>query len=77
MKLDPCLWEALVEHGVTEAHLEMLLRLLRVQRNGFVAWRFVHGHLTQCDMQMVFPSRAYDIQKITETMLADGSSLLR
>lgn len=77
MKLDPALWTALEEHGLSEAHMAMLLRALETQRNGSLAWHFAHGHLTQCDMRVVFPARRGDVARVSEAVLADGNSLLR
>ena len=76
MKLDPQLWAALEEHGVTEAHLTMLLRLLQVQRNGSWAWHYVGGQLSQCDARLVFPARGYEVARVCETLLG-GESVLR
>lgn len=76
MSLDPQLWQALEEHGLTPAHLAMLLQALVMQKNGSLAWHFVHGSLTQCDLRLVFPSRRGEVQRVCETVL-DGASLLR
>ena len=76
MELDPHLWDALQAHGVTEAHLDMLLRLLQLQKNGAWSWHFVHGQLSQVDLRLVSSARAYDVARITDALL-DGSSVLR
>jgi hypothetical protein len=75
MTLDPVLWEGLQTHGVTQAHLELLLRLLEQQRNGCFSWHFVRGQLSQNDLRLVFPNRSYEVQKVTEAVLAEGKSL--
>jgi hypothetical protein len=71
MSLDLRVWTNLEAHGVTQAHLEMLLRALETQRNGSLAWHYAHGALTQCDLRLVLPSGSYDISKATESVL-DG-----
>lgn len=76
MPIDPHLWDALQAHGVTEAHLDMLLRLLQVQRNGSWAWHYVNGQLTQCDARLTFPSRGYEVSRVCDVLLG-GESLLR
>ena len=53
MEIDPHLWDALQAHGVTEAHLDMLLRLLQLQKNGAWSWHFAHGQLSQVDLRLV------------------------
>lgn len=77
MSLDTRLWADLETHGVTEAHLRMLLRLLQTQRNGWWGWNYVNGHVNQCDARLVFPSREYEINRISDVLLADGSSVAR
>lgn len=76
MSLDAQLWEGLEAHGVTQAHMAMLLQALQVQKNGSLAWHFVHGTLTQCDLRLVFPSRAYDVASVSDVLL-DGNRVLR
>jgi hypothetical protein len=77
MKLDEHLWDALQAHGLSEAHLDMLLRALDLQRNGSLAWHFAHGQLCKCDLHLTFASRQRDVDHISEGMLAEGKSLLR
>jgi hypothetical protein len=76
MSLDHEVWDALVTHGLTQAHMEMLLRLLEVQQNGQWTWHIVHGSLGQCDLRLTFPSRRAEVSRVCEGML-DGASLLR
>lgn len=76
MSLDVHVWEALEQHGLTQAHMDMLLQALQVQKNGSLAWHFVHGNLTQCDLRLVFPSRGYEVARVCEAML-EGNSVLR
>jgi hypothetical protein len=76
MKLDAQLWNALEKHGVTEAHLTMLLRLLELQRNGSWSWHYVNGQLSQCDARLTFPSRGYEVSRVCDTLLG-GESILR
>jgi hypothetical protein len=77
MSLDLHIWTNLEAHGVTQAHLEMLLRALETQRNGSLGWHFVHGRLSQCDLRLMIPSRSYEVARVTESVLVDGKSLLR
>lgn len=74
--LDREVWEALEAHGLTPAHMEMLLRALELQKNGSLAWHFVHGSLTQCDLRVTFSSRRAEIARVCEAVL-DGGSLVR
>lgn len=76
MSLDPGLWQALEQHGVCEAHLQMLLRLLEVQRNGSWGWHYVNGQITQCDARLTFPAREYEVARVS-TALLDGNGLFR
>jgi hypothetical protein len=76
MSLDPQLWEALEDHGLTQAHLAMLLQALQVQKNGSLAWHFVHGNLTQCDLRLTFASRRAEVARVCDAML-EGASVLR
>lgn len=76
MHLDAHLWTQLEEHGVTEAHLAMLLRLLQLQKNGAWSWHFVHGQLSQVDLRLVQSARPYDVARTCETLLG-GESVLR
>jgi hypothetical protein len=73
MKLDPALWAALEDRGVSLAHLEMLLRVLETQRNGCWAWHYVNGHLTQCDLRLTFPSRRADVTRVSDALLEDNA----
>jgi hypothetical protein len=77
MTLDPVLWEALETHGVSAAHLEMLLRLLQVQRAGSWTWHYVRGQLSQCEVKLSFPARSYEVARVAESLLGDGNSLPR
>ena len=76
MEIDPHLWDALQAHGVTEAHLDMLLRLLQLQKNGAWSWHFAHGQLSQVDLRLVSSARGYDVARVSETLLG-GESVLR
>jgi hypothetical protein len=76
MSLDPQLWEALEAHGLSQEHMEMLLQMLALQRNGHLSWHFVHGNLTQCDLRMTFPSRRAEVSRVCGAVI-DGASVLR
>jgi hypothetical protein len=67
--LDVRVWEALEAHGVTEEHMEMLLRLLMLQKHGTWAWNFQHGSLGQCELRVMFASRRADVRRVCETVL--------
>jgi hypothetical protein len=68
MSLDAELWAELQAHGVREAHLLMLLRLLQIQRNGWWGWHYVHGMVEQCDARLVFPSREVEVERVSEAL---------
>jgi hypothetical protein len=74
--LDSHVWDALEAHGVTAAHMEMLLRLLDVQKNGSLTWHIAHGHLSQCDLRLVMSSKSYELSRISDALL-DGASIVR
>lgn len=76
MSLDPAVWAGLEAHGVTTAHMAMLLQALEVQKNGSLAWHFVHGNLTQCDLRLTFASRRAEVARVCEAVL-DGASVVR
>ena len=69
MKLDEHLWDALQAHGLSEAHLDMLLRALETQRNGSLSWHYAHGRLTQCDLRVVFGPGRGDATRVSESVL--------
>jgi hypothetical protein len=71
MTLDAALWARLEDHGITVAHLELLLRLLELQRNGSLAWHFAHGQVSTCDMRLTFPSRRFEVSQVN-TVLCQG-----
>jgi hypothetical protein len=71
MSLDVQVWKSLEAHGVMQEHLQMLLRALETQRNGCLAWHFVHGQLSQTDLRLVFPSRRTELARVTEGLLHD------
>lgn len=76
MSLDAKLWEQLEAHGLTQAHMDMLLQALSVQKNGSLAWHFVHGNLTQCDLRLTFASRRAEVARVCEAVL-DGDGVGR
>ncbi len=71
----PDLWEALERYGLCDAHLDMLLRLLEVQRNGSLTWHVVHGSLAQCELRLNFPSRGPEVARVCEVVLTDARVL--
>lgn len=76
MTLDPALWSALEDHGVCPAHLEMLLRALETQRNGSLAWHYVHGRLTQVDLRVTVPARSYEVARVSAALF-EGDGVVR
>ena len=74
--LDQALWHELETHGVSTTHMEMLLRLLQLQKNGAWSWHFVHGQLSQVDLRLVSSARAYDVARVSDVLLG-GESVLR
>lgn len=71
MSLDARVWCELKDHGLTEAHMDLLLGLLRLGKNGCVSWHFAHGQMVQNDVRIVTASRAYDIQRVSEVLLRE------
>jgi hypothetical protein len=76
MSLDTHLWEALEAHGVTESHMDMLLRALDLQRNGSLTWHFARGTLVQADLHIVVPSRQIELARVSDGVL-DTERLMR
>jgi hypothetical protein len=76
MSLDPQLWENLEAHGVAEEHLELLLRLLALQKNGSWTWHFQHGSLGQCDVRLTFAPKRTEVSRVGEA-LEDGNIMPR
>ena len=79
MRLDSSLQatlDGLDKHGVTTAHLEMLLRLLEIQRNGSWLWNFTNGSIVQCDLRVTFSGRRYEITRVSDALF-EGNSPLR
>ena len=74
MSLDPHLWQALEEHGVTAAHLDMLLTVLQLQRNGSWTWHVVNGQVEQCDVRVTIPARSREVGRVAGVI---GQSLPR
>lgn len=69
--LDAHVWEALEAHGVTTAHLDMLLRLLDMQKNGSLTWHIAHGQLQQVDARLMVSSRRMDLLRASEALMPD------
>ena len=77
MTLNAALWARLEDHGVTVAHMEMLLRALETHGNGSIAWHYSHGQMSQIDLRILTSARRADIARMTDAMLDEGTSLLR
>lgn len=71
MSLDARVWCELETYGLTAEHLDLLLGLLRLGKNGCVSWHFVHGKLVQNDVRVVFSNRSYDVQRVSEVLLQE------
>ena len=76
MSLDAKLWEQLEHHGVCQEHLEMLLQLLLLQKNGSWSWHFQHGSLGQCDLRVTFGARRAEVARVCAAVL-DGDGVGR
>ena len=76
MRLDPELWSTLEEHGVSVEHLQMLLCLLQMQRNGSWAWRYVNGKLVGCEINMMIPAKGYEVARVCK-LFTEGNVFLR
>jgi len=68
MSLDPQLWESLQGHGVTEEHLLLLLQILQIQRNGFLALHFVRGRVDHIDTRLIVPNRRVALTDTAEML---------
>ena len=71
MQVDQAVWCELETCGLTLAHLDLLLGLLRLGKNGCVSWHFVHGKLVQNDIRVVVSNRAHDLQRVSEVLLRE------
>jgi hypothetical protein len=67
--LDAKLWTALERHGVTEAHLTMLLQLLELKKSGSWTWHFAKERVLQTDLRLVCASRLEDIRHVSEALV--------
>jgi len=73
--LSPELWTQLEARGLSEAHLELLLSLLQVERPGHLKMDFVHGHIHQVNANIVVPSRRAplsDLQEAVQILASDA-----
>jgi len=69
--LDAHVWEALEAHGVTTAHLDMLLRLLDLHKTGSLTWNIVHGQVHQVEARLMVSSRRIDLLRASEALTPD------
>lgn len=69
MPLDTALWDDLQRHGVNEAQLRMLLKLLQVQRNGSWTWLYQQGYIGACDLRLTFSSKDFEVQRADDMLL--------
>jgi len=69
MSLDQHLWERLEAHGLTCEHLELLLSLLELERNGSMTWHVVRGQLDQHELHVKVPARTREIRRVAHELL--------
>lgn len=55
--------------GVTQAHLEALLRFLRCQANGSFAWHAHQGRLERCELTVCYASTAPVVARVSQVVL--------
>lgn len=75
MPLDPRLWTALEQHGVSNAHLQALLKFLQCQADGSFTWHGRQGKLEQCELKVNFSCRGHTMQRITDIVLESDRTL--
>jgi hypothetical protein len=64
--------EALEAHGVTQAHLEALLRFFQCQQSGKFEWHSRgNGHIDHCELRLVFPSKPHCVTRIAEGIFVE------
>jgi hypothetical protein len=73
MPYSPTLCAALEAHGVTQAHLEALLRFFACQQAGKFEWHSRgNGHIDHCELRLVFPSKPHCLTRIADGVLVDS-----
>lgn len=65
MSLDPHLWQRLEAHGLTCEHLDLLLAVLEMQRNGSFSLNYVAGHVEQADVRVTVPNRTREMARVS------------
>ena len=68
MSLDDRLWQRLQDHGVSEEHLDLLLAVLDMQRNGSFCLNYVNGHIEQADVRVTVPNRSRELARVRATV---------
>lgn len=66
--VDPTLWQRLEEHGLSTEHLDLLLAVLQLQRNGSFCLNYVNGHVEQADVRVVVPNRRREMARVSHDL---------
>ena len=69
MAFNPQTLSQLEACGVTNAHLDLVVRFFLAQRNGYLYWCGRDGRLDHCELKLSFPAKAYETQRIGELFL--------
>jgi hypothetical protein len=70
--LDAALWEQLEAHGVRVEHLETLLCLLALGKNGAWTWHMLHGQVAGAELRVAVGNRRAELVDLREGLLTDG-----
>src|SRR5262245_22829503 len=69
MSLDPHLWQRLEAHGLSTEHLDLLLSVLDMQRNGSLTLHYVSGHIEHADVRVTVPNRTREVERVSAAMV--------
>src|SRR5262245_35513912 len=69
MSLDPHLWQRLEAHGLSTEHLDLLLSVLDMQRNGSLTLHYVSGLIEHADVRVTVPNRTREVERVSAAMV--------
>ena len=71
MPCSPHLLDQLEARGVTQEHLEALLRFAQCGRNGNFTWHWRQGRLEHCELRMTFPGGPVVMEQVSRRVCED------